>query len=238
MTGFNKKFLIAGVLLLVAATPAISSYAASVSGNEVDMDDGVIDDEGIVSDEEADQPSDPVDPEPVVSVSGNDPGDDSDPEGAGDEENVSGNDVPDHEQPDLLDDYLIVPLSDYDSYYGTISTTYVEYFRGYLSRLEPTEHYVAARVGQYEYIFAYGSELYYDSGSFYGEDVYVVTFYTSSNGSFSGSLQPTFSLDPGNNLIYTDLTYLYPSLATSSDISLRQLVLVAAVSIAFLHLAR
>lgn len=138
------------------------------------------------------------------------------------DDTVSGNDI----------EYAVMPLADYDTYYGTISTTYVEYFRGYLSKLESGEHYVAARTGQYEYIFAYGADLSYD-GSFAGSDVYVVTINTQNSGSFSGGIQTTFSLNPGSYMVYSDLSAEYPALATSSDFSLRQIVYVIGIVIAF-----
>ena len=123
----------------------------------------------------------------------------------------------------------IMLLSFYDSYYGSISGTYLEYMRGYLSKLPPGAHYVGARVGQYDYIFAYGEGLSYDSGSFMG-DATVVRWNTYNNGSMSVSHDGAFRLDAGVYLVYTDLSDRYPGLATSSDMTLRQILILSTVS--------
>lgn len=143
---------------------------------------------------------------------------------------VSGNSLPDDSSED---DGLISPYSSYNTYYGVISTSYLEYMRGYLGKLSPTQHYVGARTGQYEYIFAYGDSLSFSGSLFSGTDVMVLTWYTNGNGSFSHSMQSSFSLSPGSYLVYSDLTDIYPSLADSSAVSLRQLVFVSAIFISF-----
>lgn len=116
----------------------------------------------------------------------------------------------------------------YDAYYGSISTTYVEYMRGYLSKLTPQCHYVGARVGQYQYIFAYGEDLTYSGGEFTGA-VNVATWNTYNDGSFSFAQDGSFRLDPGSCLVYSDLTEKYPSLATSGDFTLRQILILFTV---------
>lgn len=138
----------------------------------------------------------------------------------------------DNKDTTIIYEYDISPLADYDTYYGSISTTYVEYMRGYLSKLEPDQHYVGARTGQYEYIFAFG-DINYSNGNFSGNDINVITWNTQNTGYFNSSIQSNFSLSVGNYLVYTDLGYDYPSLATSSDISLRQIVYAAAITISF-----
>lgn len=127
-----------------------------------------------------------------------------------------------------LDEEFEELYSSYNSYYGSISTTYVEYMRGYLSKLAPKEHYVASRVGQYDYIFASGVDLQYDS-YFHGACT-VVHFNTYNNGNFYVDYDSNFSLYPGSNLVYTDLTYIYPSLATSSDVTLRQVLFLITIA--------
>lgn len=133
---------------------------------------------------------------------------------------------------DFLDSYYsnlsddsedgVEPYSSYNSYIGSIGSTYVEYMRGYLPKLAPKEHYVGARVGQYDYVFAYGIDLQYD-GYFHGS-CFVVKFNTYNSGSFSVVYDPNFNLYPGNQLVYSDLSDIYPSLAVSSDVSLRQIL--------------
>lgn len=117
----------------------------------------------------------------------------------------------------------VVPMSSYSTYYGAIGSTYVDYMRGYLSKLDYDAHYVGARVGQYDYIFAYGSDLFYSSGVFSGS-VTVVRWNTYNNGSFSVSYDNSFRLSAGSYLVYSDLSSEYPSLATSSDFTLRQIL--------------
>lgn len=119
--------------------------------------------------------------------------------------------------------YDITPYSAYDVYYGSISSTYLEYMRGYLSKLAPDEHYVGARVGQYDYLFAYGADLQYN-GSFSGACT-VIRWNTYNNGSFTSGYDGSFSLNPGSYLVYSDLSEKYPSLATVSDFTLRQILI-------------
>lgn len=151
---------------------------------------------------------------------------------------VSGNSVF-SDLSDFLDSYYsnfpededgIELYSNYNTYIGSISSTYVEYMRGYLSKLAPKEHYVGARVGQYDYIFAYGIDLQYDS--YFHGSCFVVKFNTYNSGSFSVFYDPNFNLYPGNQLVYSDLSDIYPSLAVSSDVSLRQILYL--LTIAFL----
>lgn len=125
----------------------------------------------------------------------------------------------------------------YNAYYGSISSTYLEYFRGFLCKLLPNQHYVAARVSQYDYIFAYGENLSFD-GVFSGTDICVVTFNTYQNGSYSSSVESNFSLNPRSYLVYSDLSDIYPSLMTSSDISLRQVVIFIAIFVVFYTLTK
>lgn len=122
----------------------------------------------------------------------------------------------------------LLPFADYDTHYGSISATYLEYMRGYLSKLSPGEHYVGARVGQYDYVFAHGEGLVYDGGAFSGA-VTVVRWNTYNNGSMYEAYDASFHLDPGAYLVYSDLSSRYPSLATSSDLTLRQVLILLTV---------
>lgn len=118
--------------------------------------------------------------------------------------------------------------SSYDSYYGSISNTYLEYMRGYLSKLPSSAHYVGARVGQYDYLFAYGENLEWNGSQFVGA-VNVARWNTYNYGTFSTGYDSNFSLNPASALVYTDLTEEYPALATSSDMTLRQIVIVLTI---------
>ena len=126
------------------------------------------------------------------------------------------------------DFYIPAPLSSYDSYYGSISGTYLEYMRGYLSKLSPTEHYIAARVSQYDYIFAYGEDLTWTGSGFSGA-VKVAKWNTYNYGTFSVMYDSNFYLNPASALVYTDLTDTYPALATSSDFTLRQILILLVI---------
>lgn len=53
--------------------------------------------------------------------------------------------------------------------YGTISSTYLEYFEGVVQKLDPDEHYVLWKSGDYEYTLAYGEELQLSGTTFTGE---------------------------------------------------------------------
>lgn len=244
MIGFKIVLMAACAALSLTAAPAAVAHATeTVSGNEViveseqgsevDPEEEIVQDaqeevvEDVVESEENDQQNDLLGEDYEVSDS--------------DIVTVSDNNISTGEESELQSDiessandqvYPVMPLADYETYYGTISTTYVEYFRGYLGKLQPGEHYVAARTGQYQYIFAYGAGLAYD-GAFSGDDVMVIRFNTQNNGSFEAGIETTFSLDPGSYMVYSDLSDRYPGLETSGDISLRQIVFVAALIVVF-----
>ena len=100
--------------------------------------------------------------------------------------------------------------------------------RGYLSKLSPTEHYIAARVSQYDYIFAYGKDLTWTGSGFSGA-VKVAKWNTYNYGTFSVMYDSNFYLNPASALVYTDLTDTYPALATSSDFTLRQILILLVI---------
>lgn len=206
------------ILICVAAIALAPAAMAHASEPEVIISEDIVQNEEIFEQ---------VDPDPEILPSVSDNSDTIDTTVS--EELVSGTDQDPSEDPV----YNVMPLADYDTYYGSISTTYVEYMRGYLSKLDPDMHYVGARTGQYEYIFAFSDTLTYSNGLFSGSDVNVVTWNTQNYGYFNSTIQSSFSLDVGSYLVYTDLGFDYPSLATSSDVSLRQIVFVIAISIVF-----
>lgn len=120
-------------------------------------------------------------------------------------------------------------FSDYDTYYGSIGTTYLEYMRGFLPKLRFNQHYVASRVSQYDYIFAYGRDLDFTGGVFSGTNITVVTWNTRNNGSYSVVVQDSFSLDPGSFLVYSDLSVIYPTLADLSGFTMRQVLILLSI---------
>lgn len=223
MTVF-RLLLLCCALIVAPAMSAHASELGSVSDNDNNEVVVVNDEDSFQGETFAQQ--DYMDSETFDSLSDNSVSSDS----AASEESESGYVESDSEDGSAYD---VMPLSDYETYYGSISSTYVEYMRGYLPKLGPSMHYVGARSGQYEYIFAYGDNLEYDSGYFSGNDIRVCTWNTQNSGSFSSVLQSSFSLNAGSYLVYTDLGFDYPSLATSSDFSLRQIVMVVGIFVVY-----
>lgn len=129
----------------------------------------------------------------------------------------------------VSDSELIEPYANYDTYYGSIGSTYLEYMRGYLPKLGFREHYVAARTSQYQYIFAYGEDLSFNGNLFTGHDINVVTWLTNNNGSFSHNVESSFNLSANNYLVYSDLSDIYPTLSDLSGFTLRQILILAVI---------
>lgn len=132
----------------------------------------------------------------------------------------------------------ISPYAAYQGSYGSISSDLYNYFSGFLSKLNPEDHYVCSRYFQgnsnNNYFFAWGDSLEYVNGVFSGSDVNVVTIYGSSSGTFYRyELQSSFSFSPANNYVYTDLSFKYPALSRPGDVSLRQICYVLAFFILF-----
>lgn len=104
----------------------------------------------------------------------------------------------------------MVPFSISGSPYpGTISTSYLDYFEGIADKLSFTEHYVAFRASQYEYLMAWGEGLQYDGYQFKGSALSYCRIYT---GSGSSNMKVTFGSDtvyltPGTGLVYSDLDH-------------------------------
>lgn len=125
----------------------------------------------------------------------------------------------------ISEDEGIDLYASYNTYYGSISSTYLEFMRGFLPKLSFKEHYVASRTSQYDYIFAYGEDLSFNGSRFIGSDVTVVTWNTYNNGTYSTGVQSSFSLNPGSYLVYSDLSKVYPSLADTAGFTLRQILI-------------
>lgn len=227
MIGFKAAAIGAALLLTATAAPTIS-------GNQTDPDKPVesesFDDfvEEVESETfvEVEEESESIDlPDESYTISGNN-SDTFD----------HYNDVTEEEseyRPSIsCNEVIIDPYSDYDGFDGSISSAYVEYFRGFLSKLGPDSHYVCARTGQYTYIFASSDDFTFN-GVFSGSNVFVVTLNTRYDISVSAGVESTFTFDPHGYMCYSDLSDQYPSLATSSDISLRQIVFVIGISIVF-----
>lgn len=123
-------------------------------------------------------------------------------------------------------------FANYNTYYGLISSQYLDLFKGLAAKLHMTDHYVCARVSQYEYIFAYCDNLVVsNSNVFSGTDVNVVSYRTDSNGVYTYSKQNTFSLNASNYIVYSDLSNKYPSLLTNHDIYSKYIFLLFGICI-------
>lgn len=114
-------------------------------------------------------------------------------------------------------------LSDYNTYVGAISTTYLEYFRGFLGKLPYNYHYVCYRESQYVYSFVFGTDLSYSSKRFTGSNLTRVTWNTYNSGSYGINQESSFSLNVGSNMVYTDLGNDYPALVAYDGYQLIQI---------------
>lgn len=95
----------------------------------------------------------------------------------------------------------------YEPYEGTVSSTYITLFANILEKHSKAD-YVVFRGSQYEYMLVYG-ELTLSGKKIAGEDVDIVTVNTSSSYNSTQSLtfgiEPTFELNIGNSIIYSNL---------------------------------
>lgn len=114
-----------------------------------------------------------------------------------------------------------VPLSASaaEVYDGTMSTTYITIFRDIVGNIGLEEDYVFYRSGQYEYTMIAG-ELTYEGGTFAADEAtsYILTTNTSYNSNYHYSVGSvsSWSLTPGNALVYSSLG-TYPDLIERSD---------------------
>lgn len=132
---------------------------------------------------------------------------------------------------EFYDNYSISPLSsNYPTYEdGMISSTYMDWAKGYLSIVGPTDNYVFARTGQYQYIMAVGD---FD-GSFSGvADVYILNLARYGyDYSYTVMREEPFSLSVGSSLVYSSVSG-YPNLSgpdRSADLVLISAVVILAI---------
>ena len=98
----------------------------------------------------------------------------------------------------------------YTAYDGNISTTYITYFRDIVSGIKFNDNYVAFRAGERDYRMAVG-DISYNSGTFNADTPVKVYVFSSSESSYNSYYkysvleQGNFRLDPGDNVIYSDL---------------------------------
>lgn len=101
-----------------------------------------------------------------------------------------------------------------EPYDGTISTTYITIFRDVAAKISPFDDYVFYRSNQYEYTLVSG-DLRLDADRITADAVTIYTINTdnsyNSTYSYTVSNGGSFSLDVGDNLVYSNLGN-YPDL--------------------------
>lgn len=125
---------------------------------------------------------------------------------------------PDDTETAAFDDLEGAGVSLYSSHsittnYG-VGTSNINIFGPVAQKLPIGYHYVYWREGQYVYKMAYGKGLSFDGSRFVGDGLEVVTYQTysgsgSGQASFLVSGEDSFSLSPGNYLVWSDLGH-YP----------------------------
>lgn len=110
----------------------------------------------------------------------------------------------------------------YTAYDGTPSNTYITYFRDMLSKFSASSDYVVFRSGQYEYLLVVGQLAESDNRIVATGEVDICEISTNSGYGSSYSMsfrnESSFSLDPGDEIIYSNLGK-YPSLEERGDIT-------------------
>lgn len=129
----------------------------------------------------------------------------------------------------LLETYGTDLYSYYDTFTSTIPEPYLTYIQGYISSISPESHYVAYVTQESRYVsgntryatvynIAIGDLVY--SGNFSG-DVEVYKIYTNTNyfPQFVNLHDSNFVLNPGTNLVYTDLSSPYPDISPDKHVT-------------------
>lgn len=126
-----------------------------------------------------------------------------------------------------------------EAYQGTISTTYVQFFRDIASTLPVTHDYVMLRTGDNTYKMYSGNFIFDDDFYMQGDGyVYTINYVTGTgynNAYYDYSISPVsdVSISAGNKLIYSNLGN-YPSLTErSASINYAIFIAVFSMCIAF-----
>lgn len=93
---------------------------------------------------------------------------------------------------------------------GTLSSTYITYFRDIVGGIKPNDNYVAYRSGQYQYTLAVGDFTLSGSSISSTGTTKLYVYETSSSGynstyTYDVSEVTDFSLDVGNYIVYSNL---------------------------------
>ena len=134
------------------------------------------------------------------------------------------------------EEYELEVFSLTGSYPGTISDTYLNYFRGIVQKLDWNQHYVVYRSGQYSYTMVYGEEVALNGTRFTGNGNVVNLYRNTSSGNsdwYVGYSSDSLSLSAGSLYVYSDLG-MYPTLKEGGS-SIEFMALLFAVGFAVVY---
>lgn len=110
----------------------------------------------------------------------------------------------------------VAPASAYPSPNdGTISTTYLQYFKDMLVKLPYDTQYVFFRVNDYEYRMVYGDAINLSGDVFSGDDLSYIRYYRTDYYSvwkLESGYEGSFRLTTNGYLVYSNVGDLYPSM--------------------------
>lgn len=135
-----------------------------------------------------------------------------------------------------VEEYELEVFSLTGSYPGTISDTYLNYFRGIVQKLDWNQHYVVYRSGQYSYTMVYGEEVALNGTRFTGNGNVVNLYRNTSSGNsdwYVGYSSDSLSLSAGSLYVYSDLG-MYPTLKEGGS-SIEFMALLFAVGFAVVY---
>lgn len=95
-----------------------------------------------------------------------------------------------------------------DTYPGTISDTYLDYFEGIVQKLDFGTHYVIWRSGSYSYTLAYGAQIELNGSTFTGDCNTVQIYRDSDNYNstwYVAQGTDTLALNADSLFVYSDL---------------------------------
>ena len=98
---------------------------------------------------------------------------------------------------------------------GTISTTYLQYFKDMLVKLPYDTQYVFFRVDDYEYRMVYGDAIDFSNNVFSGDALNYIRYYRTNNYSvwkLESGYEGNFRLTTNGYLVYSNVGDLYPSM--------------------------
>lgn len=111
---------------------------------------------------------------------------------------------------------VAVPASVYPSPDdGTISTTYLQYFKDMLVKLPHDTQYVFFRVNDYEYRMVYGDAINLSDNVFSGDALNYIRYYRTNNYNvwkLESGYEGSFRLTTNGYLVYSNVGDLYPSM--------------------------